>query len=181
MRKLLHAEILAERKTAEDSIRCVRHPVSVLLHNVRSLYNVGSVFRTCDSAMVSDLILCGFTPYPPRKEIEKTALGAIESVPWRYEKNIFKAIDYIKSCSIKLIAVELTDSSRQYDSLAADEFPLCLVLGNELTGIDNEVLAQCDDAIEIPMHGVKHSLNVSVAAGIAIYESVRIWKSFHNK
>jgi tRNA G18 (ribose-2'-O)-methylase SpoU len=181
MRKLLHSEILAERKTANESLSSERHPVSVMLHNVRSLYNVGSVFRTCDSAMVAELILCGFTPYPPRKEIEKTALGAIESVPWRYEKNIMDAIDYVKTKGIKLVAVELTDSSRQYDSLLAEDYPLCLVLGNELTGIDNEVLYRCDDAIEIPMHGVKHSLNVSVAAGIAIYESVRIWKSLHNK
>lgn len=179
MRKLLHAEILAERISIEESVFAARHPVSVLLHNVRSLYNVGSVFRTCDSAMVSELILCGFTPYPPRKEIEKTALGAVDTVPWRYEKKIDDALKYIRDSGTKIVAVELTDRKRSYDSIARDEFPLCLVFGNELTGIDDKVLAQCDDAVEIPMYGVKHSLNVSVAAGISIYESVRIWNSFH--
>ncbi len=179
MRKLLHGEILAERLTAEESAIAGRHPVSVILHNVRSLYNVGSVFRTCDSAMVAELLLCGFTPYPPRKEIEKTALGAVDSVPWRYQKKTADAIDYIKSKGIKVIAVELTDKKRPYNSLCSGDYPLCLVFGNELTGIDDEVLAMCDDAVEIPMYGIKHSLNVSVAAGIAVYESIRIWNSFH--
>ncbi len=179
MRKLIHSEILGERKTVGQSLAAERHPVSVMLHNVRSLYNVGSVFRTSDSALVSELLLCGFTPHPPRKEIEKTALGAVDSVPWRYFKNSGEALDYVRSKAIKVIAVELTDRKRTYDSLLKEDFPMCLVFGNELTGIDNEVLSLCDDAVEIPMHGVKHSLNVGVAAGIAIYESVRIWKSFH--
>ncbi|MDQ1267043.1 MAG: rRNA (guanosine2251-2-O)-methyltransferase, partial [Bacteroidota bacterium] len=151
------------------------HPVSLMLHRVRSLYNVGSIFRTSDSALVKDLVLCEFTPHPPRKEIEKTALGAVDSVPWRYFKKTEDAIGTLKSEGNKIIAVEITDKKRRYDSLKIEEFPLCLVLGNELTGLDDEVLNLCDDAIEIPMHGVKHSLNVSVAAGIVVFEAVRIW------
>ncbi len=176
MKKLLHAEILGERISTEESKEIERFPVSVMLDNIRSLYNVGSIFRTCDSARVAKLIMCGFTPHPPRKEIEKTALGAVDTVPWQYEQDILKAIKEQKALGIKVIAVELTDKKRDYTSLTADDFPICLVLGNELSGISDEVLAECDDAIEIPMHGVKHSLNVGVAAGITIFESIRIWK-----
>jgi tRNA G18 (ribose-2'-O)-methylase SpoU len=181
MKKLIHSEILAERLSPEDALSSLRHPVSLLLYNVRSLYNVGSIFRTADSALVSELILVGFTPHPPRKEIEKTALGATETVPWKYYKTIAEAINYLRSKNIKLIALELTDKKRSYDSLETGDYPCCLVLGNELTGLDDHVLEACDDAVEIPMFGVKHSLNVSVAAGIAVYESVRTWQYLNNK
>ncbi|TAL68649.1 MAG: TrmH family RNA methyltransferase [Bacteroidetes bacterium] len=176
MKKLLHNEIIQERLTNEESLSIDRFPISLMIINVRSLYNVGSIFRTADSARLKELILCGFTPYPPRKEIDKTALGATESVPWKYFKNPIDAIIELKSNGIKVIAVEITDKRRSYDTLTKSDFPLCLVLGNELTGIDNNILKECEDAIEIPMYGVKHSLNVSVAAGIVAYEAVRIWK-----
>ncbi len=178
MKKLTHAEILAERLTPEESLKAERKPVSLMLHNIRSMYNVGSLFRTSDSAMLSELIMCGFTPHPPRKEIEKTALGAVDSVPWKYFENISDAIEEQKNKGIKVIALELTNKKRQYTSLEKNDFPLCLVLGNELVGIDDDVLQLCDDAIEIPMYGVKHSLNVSVSAGIAVYEALRKWESF---
>jgi 23S rRNA (guanosine2251-2'-O)-methyltransferase len=181
MKKLIHSEILAERLRPDEALAAGRHPVALLLYNVRSLYNVGSVFRTADSALVSELILVGFTPHPPRKEIEKTALGATETVPWKYFKTINEAIDYIRSKNIKLIALELTDKKRSYDSLETGDYPCCLVLGNELTGLDDDVIDACDDAVEIPMYGVKHSLNVSVAAGIAVYEAVRTWRYINNK
>jgi tRNA G18 (ribose-2'-O)-methylase SpoU len=176
MKKLLHAEILRERLTIQESLTIERHPVSLMVVNVRSLYNVGSIFRTADSARLSQLILCGYTPFPPRKEIDKTALGATESVPWRYYKTSLEAINELKSKGIKVFAVEITDRKRNYDTLTKSDFPLCLVLGNELTGLDNKTLSKCDDAIEIPMFGVKHSLNVSVAAGIITYEAIRKWK-----
>lgn len=177
MRKLLHHEILDERLTNEQALQTDRHPVAVMLYNIRSLYNVGSIFRTCDSALVSELILCGYTPHPPRKEIEKTALGAVDTVPWSYYKNIADAIEQQKQKGQKIIAVELTDKKREFTSLELEEYPLCLVLGNEITGIDDEILQLCDDAVEIPMFGVKHSLNVGVASGIAIFEAVRKWRS----
>ncbi|HOV92145.1 MAG TPA: RNA methyltransferase [Candidatus Kapabacteria bacterium] len=180
MRKLLHDEILSQRLTKEAALQAQRHPISLMLYNIRSLYNVGSIFRTADSALLDSLILCGFTPYPPREEISKTALGANETVPWYYEKNIFDAIEKEKSKGKVIIAVELTNSSRNYDQLQINDFPLVLILGNEITGIDDPVLAKCDNAIEIPMYGMKHSLNVSVAAGIVAYESVKIWKKLIN-
>jgi 23S rRNA (guanosine2251-2'-O)-methyltransferase len=180
MRKLLHADILKERLTIEESQTINRHPISVMVHNVRSLYNIGSLFRTCDSALVSELILCGFTPYPPRKEIEKTALGAVDTVPWSYYKDIIEAINIQKDKGFKIIALELTDFKRTYDSLTIDDFPACIVVGNELSGIDDYVLSVCDSSIEIPMYGVKHSLNVSVASGIAIYEATRLWHKNNN-
>jgi tRNA G18 (ribose-2'-O)-methylase SpoU len=180
MRKLLHPEILKERLSLEDSQKIERHPISLMLYNIRSLYNVGSIFRTADSALLKELILTGYTPHPPRKEIEKTALGAVQSVPWRYFNNISEAIENLKKDKYKIIAVEITDKKRFYHTLTPDEFPLCLILGNELSGIDNIILNQCDDAIEIPMYGTKHSLNVSVAAGIVAFSAVKIWRDSIN-
>ncbi len=175
MRKLLHQEILDERLTVEEVKKVERNPISLLLHNIRSLYNVGSIFRTCDAARAEELILCGFTPHPPRKEIEKTALGAVETVPWRYFDSTIQAIYTLRSEGKKIFALEITDKKRLYTSLRFDEFPMVIVVGNELVGIDQEILDLCDDAIEIPMLGVKHSLNVSVAAGIVLFESIRIY------
>jgi tRNA G18 (ribose-2'-O)-methylase SpoU len=177
MKKLSHSEILKERLIADEALTADRHPVYVMVSNVRSMYNVGSIFRTCDSALVAELILCGFTPHPPREEIAKTALGAVNSVPWKYFDMEKEAIDYLRQKGVKVIALEITDKKRQYTSLTPDEYPLCILLGNELTGLDNEVLAMCDDAVEIPMYGVKHSLNVAVAAGIAVFEAVKIYKT----
>ncbi len=180
MKKLLHGEILAERLSKEASLSIQRNPISLMLHNIRSLYNVGSIFRTADAALLENLILCGFTPHPPRDEISKTALGADETVPWYYEKNIFDAIDKEKAKGKIVIAVELTDKKRSYDTLQINDFPLVLILGNEISGIDDAILAKCDDAIEIPMNGMKHSLNVSVAAGIVAFEALKTWKYINN-
>ena len=173
IKKLTYEELLQFRKNIDEAKTAKKFPISVILYNIRSLYNVGSIFRTCDSAFVSELILTGFTPFPPRKEIEKTALGATETVAWRYEKNIIDAMKFQKGKGKKIIAIEITNTKKSCFSLAEKDFPVCFVLGNELTGIDDYVLKECDDAIEIPMFGVKHSLNVAVAAGIVIYESVR--------
>ncbi len=178
-RKLLHSEILEERLTEPESLAIERHPVSLLLHNIRSSYNVGSIFRTADSALLNKIIMTGFTPHPPKKEIEKTALGAIHSVPWEYENSAENAVEKLKEQGIKVFALELTDKKRLYDSLEISDFPCCIVLGNELSGIDQNIIDLCDDSIEIPMYGVKHSLNVSVACGIAVYEAVKIWHSFN--
>lgn len=175
MKKLLHSELLDIRLTELEVQSAERHPVSIILHNIRSLYNVGSIFRTCDSAMAQELILCGFTPHPPRKEIEKTALGAVRTVPWKYHNDIKDAINEQKKNGVKVIAVELTNNSRNYSDLAFSDYPMCLVLGNEISGIDDDILALCDDALAIPMYGVKHSLNVGVATGIALFEAVRKW------
>ncbi|HET7152210.1 MAG TPA: RNA methyltransferase [Candidatus Kapabacteria bacterium] len=173
-RKLHHAEIAAQRLTNEEAKTIARHPITVVLDNIRSLYNVGSVFRTCDAARVEKLILTGFTPHPPRKEIEKTALGAIESVPWEYHKNAVDAVKELKQRGITIAVLEQTDKSIPYYSLEKKNFPLCLIVGNEISGVDSELVALADVALEIPMYGVKHSLNVAVACGIAVFEAVKI-------
>lgn len=178
MKKLLHSQILEERLTPQNALNVVRCSFSIMLVNIRSLYNVGSIFRTADACLASELILTGFTPYPPRKEISKTSLGAVDSVPWRYEKDALEAIRKEKLSNKKIIALELTDKKRLFNTLDKEEFPMCVILGNELTGLDDNILAECDDAIEIPMLGVKHSLNVSVAAGIVMTELALKCKEF---
>ena len=176
LQKLLHDEILQQRLTNEAALGAQRHPVSLLLHNIRSLYNVGSLFRTADAALAQKLHVCGYTPAPPRKEIEKTALGAVDSVPWEYYPSSIDAIVKLRQQNVKVFALELTNNSRSVYELEKSDFPLCLVLGNEITGVDDDVLAMCDGALDIPMYGVKHSLNVSVAAGIALFQAVSAWR-----
>ena len=173
MNKLSYNEILNLRKTVEQCKQTPRFPISVMLYNIRSMYNVGTVFRTCDAANIKELILTGYTPHPPRKEIEKTSLGATDSVIWRYETDIITAISKQKSQKELIIAVEQTNDSKAHSTLSTFGEPICLIFGNELTGIDDKVLAFCDNAVEIQMFGVKHSLNVGVAAGIAIYEAIK--------
>jgi 23S rRNA (guanosine2251-2'-O)-methyltransferase len=178
-RKLRHDELLHQRLTSEQAQAHPRHPISLLLHNIRSLYNVGSIFRTSDAGLVAKLYLCGYTPHPPRKEIEKTALGAVDTVPWEYFADTKQAVKRLQSEGVKIFAVEMTSESRSVYSLRDSDFPMCLILGNEITGVDDDVLEMCDGAVDIPMYGVKHSLNVSVAAGIALFEAVQRWKSIH--
>ncbi len=175
MRKLTHAEITAKRATLESLESAQRLPVTVVVDNVRSLYNVGSIFRTSDGVLIDRLILTGFTPTPPRKEIEKTALGATQSVPWEYHKHPAEAIRKLKNDGYKACCLEITDTVIPYYSVKPTDFPLCLVIGNEITGVSKDALAECDLALEIPQFGIKQSLNVAVAYGIAIFELNRIW------
>lgn len=176
MRKLLHHELLEIRKSPDEALNTERHPIALVAMSIRSMYNVGSLFRTSDSALAQELILCGFTPCPPRDEIVKTALGATESVPWRYFKDSKEAIKTLKEEGYKIAALELTNKSRNYSDINKEDFPLCIVLGNELSGLDDDILELCDFALEIPMYGVKHSLNVSVAAGISLFEAVKRYR-----
>jgi tRNA G18 (ribose-2'-O)-methylase SpoU len=142
--------------------------------NIRSLYNVGSIFRSSDGALVQKLFLTGFTPAPPRKEIDKTALGSTQTVPWEYHHDPLTAIAQLKQQKVKICALELTDKSIPHYDLTEADFPLCLVFGNEITGVSKEVIEQADMAIEIPMYGNKQSLNVAVAYGIVLYDCLRI-------
>jgi tRNA G18 (ribose-2'-O)-methylase SpoU len=169
MRKLLHSEIASRRLTVEQAIAAKRSPIYGLLENVRSLYNVGSIFRTSDAVLLSNLYLTGFTPYPPRAEISKTALGAVESVSWSYYKKPMDAVQEMKSRGIKLAVLEQTDESIPLWEMSKDFFPVCIAVGNEIGGITKDVVDAADIALEIPMLGVKHSLNVAVAYGIAVY------------
>jgi len=175
MRKLTHEEIAAQRLSREKLHTAERFPIYGMLDNIRSLYNVGSIFRTSDGGLIRKLLLCGYTPHPPRKEIEKTALGATETVPWQHFRSIHEGIAAVRSEGAKLCVLEQTNSSIPYYAVRPEDFPICLVVGNELTGISSEVIALADMAIEIPMFGTKQSLNAAVAYGIALFELVRIW------
>jgi 23S rRNA (guanosine2251-2'-O)-methyltransferase len=177
MRKLTHEEISARRLKKEGILRVPRAPVIGLLDNIRSLYNVGSIFRTSDGAFIRSLYLTGYTPHPPRAEIAKTALGAVETVPWQYFKNPLDALAAARAEGAKICVLEQTTGSRPYYTLTPADFPICLVVGNELAGISHSVIEAADMAVEIPMFGTKQSLNAAVAYGIAIFELVRIWKS----
>jgi 23S rRNA (guanosine2251-2'-O)-methyltransferase len=177
MRKLTHEEIVAQRVPKHLAGESVRAPVIGMLDNIRSVYNVGSIFRTSDGAGVQILYLCGYTPRPHRKEIEKTALGATETVPWTYFADSRDAIVAAKATGAKVCVLEHTTDSVPYTALRASDFPVCLVVGNELTGVSPQTIASADLAIEIPMYGVKQSLNAAVAYGIAIFELVRIWRN----
>ena len=176
MRKLTHDEISEKRLTKELMNDVERLPIYGMLDNIRSLYNVGSMFRTSDGALVKKLFLSGYTPHPPRKEIEKTALGSTQTVPWEYHRTTAECIAAIRNEGAKLCVLEHTTRSIPYYEIEKPDFPICLVVGNEITGISPEVIAAADLAIEIPMYGTKQSLNCAVAFGIALFELVRVWK-----
>jgi 23S rRNA (guanosine2251-2'-O)-methyltransferase len=155
-------------KKLKDSSKIV-----ALLHNIRSLHNVGSMFRTADGAGIGRLYLSGETGAPPRAEIAKTALGAEESVPWEYWMDVNECVAQLKREGFRVVALELTPKSVDYRKFQA-KGPVCLVVGNEVGGLPPALLALCDDCIQIPMRGIKESLNVSVAFGIAVYEMAKL-------
>ncbi len=177
MRKLTHPEIATKRISPEQVDNASRIPLIVVVDNIRSLYNVGSIFRTSDGAMIEKLILAGFTPHPPRKEIEKTALGSTKSVPWEHTKHPVDSIRNLKERNYKICCLELTDNSIPYYDIKSTDFPLCLIIGNEITGVSKELIELCDMGIEIPMFGIKQSLNVAVAYGIAVFELAKICRN----
>ena len=125
--------------------------------------------------MIEKLYLCGYTPHPPKKEILKTALGATESISWEYVKDAKEIITKLKSQGIGICALELTDASKKYYEISNNDFPLCFLIGNEITGVSQELIDLCDFSIEIPQYGIKQSLNVAVAYGIAIFELRKVF------
>ena len=159
------------RMTVEEFRASKKLPLIVVLDNVRSLNNIGSVFRTADAFRVERIALCGITATPPHREIHKTALGAEESVAWTYHEDTVDCVRELKEKGYRLYAVELTHDSLKLgrDGIPVDG-PLALILGNEIEGVQEDVLTLCDKAIEIPQYGTKHSLNVSCAAAIAMWE-----------
>ncbi len=182
MQKLSHDEISVNRTTIDKIDTIKKLPVTVLLNSIRSSYNVGSIFRTSDGAMIEKLILCGYTPHPPidsenpgNKDVLKTALGSTRSVNWEYKKNPIDAIKELKTGGIKICALEITENSKPYSDSSIYNFPVCLVVGNEISGISQDILDICDYSIEIPQFGIKQSLNVAVAYGIAIFELRKIY------
>jgi len=144
-------------------------PLVVVLDNIRSQHNVGAVFRTSDAFLVEKIYLCGITATPPNREIHKAALGATESVDWSYFEKTIDAVNHLKNQGFSIFALEQTQHSISFFDFASTT-PMALILGNEVDGISNEILPLIDGALEIPQFGTKHSLNVSVSAGIAIWE-----------
>jgi len=139
------------------------------LHDIRSLHNVGAAFRSADAFGIKELWLSGFTPTPPRPEITKTAIGAEEHVSWKKIEHELKAIQQLKKNNYTILGLEQTGNSIPLQDYKITGIPICLILGNEVTGIDQKLLDHLDAAVEIPQFGMKHSLNVSVAAGVALY------------
>ncbi len=166
MRKLTHEEILTSRRKNQ---LLDRSPISFLLDDVRSFYNVGSIFRIADGIRAEKVYLCGITGKPPARAITKTALGAEASVPWEYHADTLQLARQLKESGRQLIVMEHTDESITYLQLKPS-FPVCLIVGNEVCGVRPELVQLADSACEIPMGGTKNSLNVAVAAGIAAYD-----------
>jgi tRNA G18 (ribose-2'-O)-methylase SpoU len=152
-------------------------PVCLVLDNVRSGLNVGAIFRTCDAFAVERIYLCGITGSPPHAEIMKTALGATESVPWTYKGRTEEAMDELEALGYQLWPVEQTDTAVLLDDFRLDDAgPMALILGNEMRGVQPEVLKRCKVSLEIPQAGIKHSLNVATTAGIVLWECFRQYR-----
>lgn len=150
-----------------------KQPLVLVLDQLRSAYNTGSIFRTADAFRLEKLCLCGFTPGPPHKEISKTALGADQNVHWEHYEQTTEAVRHLKAHGYFIVAAEHTSASIPLQSFAWPEQPTALVVGNEVFGIQQEVIELCDACVEIPQFGTKHSLNVAVSAGIILWEYTR--------
>lgn len=170
-RKLENEEL--NRISVEEFKSVDKTPVIVLLDNIRSLNNIGSVFRTSDAFRVSKIILCGITAQPPHREIQKTALGATESVEWEYVNDAVDAVRQLRLEEKKVYAVEQTEESILLDDFSPGKEEIALVFGNEVKGVEQSVIDECDGVIEIPQFGTKHSLNISVSVGIVLWEVMR--------
>ena len=172
MRKLSMDEL--NRKSVDEVRRAEKIPVIALLENIRSAYNVGSVFRTADAFLIEAVYITGYTAKPPHKEISKTALGAQESVEWKYFEHTKIAIEELRQNNFEIFAVE-----QVADSILLEKFcelnigKTVFIFGNEVTGVEQDTVMLCDGCIEIPQFGMKHSLNISVAAGIVLWEAVK--------
>lgn len=172
MKKILNQEL--GRLTPEQYLQSEKMPVVVVLDNVRSANNVGSFFRTADAFGVRELILCGITATPPSKEIHKTALSAELIVGWRYFASTLEAVAQLRAEGYKIVAIEQIDASVSLEKFSLEpEQQYALVFGNEVDGVADEIVEQCDMAVEIPQVGTKHSLNVSVSAGAVLWEVFR--------
>ena len=154
-----------EYKSSEKS------PLIIIADNVRSMHNVGSIFRTSDAFLVERIYLCGITPTPPHREIQKTALGATESVDWQYAENTLEVVNQLKKEGWTILALEQTTNSVMLDELKVEKGEkIAIVLGNEVEGVNQEVINLCHKAVEIPQFGTKHSFNVSVSCGIMLWQ-----------
>lgn len=168
-RKLKNEEL--DRITIDEFKSATKTPIIIVLDNIRSLNNIGSVFRTADAFLIEAVYLCGITAKPPHREIQKTALGSTETVEWNYFSSTTEAVNKLKSNGFKMASIEQAENSTMLNefSFKQDE-KLAIVFGNEVKGVDQEVINLSDVVIEIPQYGTKHSLNISVSAGVVIWE-----------
>jgi tRNA G18 (ribose-2'-O)-methylase SpoU len=172
MRKLLNSEL--DRLTPEEYKNSDRNPIVIVLDNVRSLLNTGSIFRTADAFKVRSIFLCGITGTPPHREINKTALGAAEVVPWKYFSETSDAIKELKDNGYTIISVEQAEGSTDLASFKSEAGKnYAVVFGHEINGVSQKVLDMSDTCIEIPQFGTKHSFNIAVAAGIVLWEATK--------
>lgn len=174
MKKLKNKDLqrinIQEFKSAEKT------PITIVLDNVRSALNVGSVFRTSDAFLIEKIILCGITATPPNKEIRKAALGASDSVNWEFQKNTIDAVTNLKNNGYHIIGIEQADKSSKLNDFTLANKPIAIVMGNEVKGVSQEVIDICNEVMEIPQFGTKHSLNISVTTGIVIWE---LWRKMN--
>jgi 23S rRNA (guanosine2251-2'-O)-methyltransferase len=169
MRKLLNSEL--ERKTLDQFKKTEKSPFIIVLDNVRSQSNVGSIFRTADAFLTEAIYLCGITSCPPHREIQKTALGATESVFWKYFPTTADAINELKGKGYKIIAIEQAEGSTELQNFkTAGGVKYALVFGHEVNGVAQEIVNICDQCVEIPQFGTKHSFNIAISAGIVLWE-----------
>lgn len=156
--------------------RAEKVPLTVILDNIRSMHNVGAVFRTADAFRITEVILCGFTPHPPHRDIRKVALGAEETVKWSARESALHAVKELKEQGYHIVSIEQTSDSQSIQDFVPDlTKSYAVVLGNEVEGVNQEVIALSDSCVEIPQFGTKHSLNVSVCGGIVLWELSKNW------
>ena len=170
MKKLSMEEL--NRKSVAEFKQSDKIPIIAVLENIRSAYNIGSVFRTADAFLLESIYICGYSAFPPHKEIKKTALGAEETVHWKHFKTTKEASEELRKDGYKIFAVEQAEGSIPLQEFNSQE-KLAVVFGNEVTGVEQSTIEMADGCIEIPQLGMKHSLNISVAAGIVLWELVR--------
>jgi len=169
MRKLENDEL--DRKSVEDFKQSEKTPLILILDDVRSLHNIGSVFRTADAFLIEKIYLCGITATPPNKEIHKTALGATETVDWEHNEDVLKVIENLKDNKVTVLAIEQVESAIFLQDFEVEtNKKYALVFGNEVYGVSQEAVRLCDGCIEIPQLGTKHSLNISVSTGIVVWD-----------
>lgn len=169
MRKLENKEL--ERKTVDDFKQAEKTPIIIILDDIRSLHNIGSVFRTSDAFLIEKIYLCGITATPPNKEIHKTALGATETVTWEHQKDVLSVIEKLKNESVEVFAIEQVENAVFLQNFDIDKNKkYALVFGNEVYGVNQKAIEICNGTIEIPQLGTKHSLNISVSAGIVVWD-----------
>ena len=164
-------------RTPREALPAIaRNPIHVVLDNLRSAFNVGSIFRTADAGAVTHMHLCGMTSYPPNRKLEKTALGALDYVPWTHRADTREAIFELRSEGIACVAIEAVEGAELHTTFPWPR-PVAIVFGNEVTGIAPDILSLCDATVRIPMRGYKNTINVATAFGVVMYEIVRQWES----